>query len=80
MFFAFGVGLLLWRRKNQSSLQQERQRLARDLHDDLGAKLTSISVLTELVRRESASSEEGQKNAQMLTQTAQEVLASISFA
>lgn len=77
LVLAFAVGFILWRRKSRANLRQERQRFARDLHDDLGAKLTSISVLGELVRREAASTEAGRRNAQLLTETAREVLESM---
>lgn len=47
-----------WRRRlllleMQNSLERERARIARDIHDDLGATLTQITLLSELTRRES---------------------------
>jgi len=38
----------------QRALDQERTRIARDIHDDLGSTLTRIVLLTELGRREPA--------------------------
>lgn len=37
--------------EQQSALEQERLRISRDLHDHLGAGLTRISLLNELVRQ-----------------------------
>lgn len=74
MLVVLGIASFFWRRRNLANMHRERQRLARDLHDDLGARLTRISVLTELVRREAGSSEEGRRNAQLLTETTREVL------
>lgn len=77
LVLALGVGLILWRRKSRANVRQERQRLARDLHDDLGARLARISLLTELVNKDAAQSEESRKNAQILAETTREVLASM---
>lgn len=37
--------------EQQLAVERERARIARDLHDDLGASLTQISLVTELARR-----------------------------
>lgn len=41
----------LERMEMQQSLEQERRRIARDLHDELGARLTSIALQGELAMR-----------------------------
>lgn len=38
--------------KSQKVLQQERVRIARDIHDDLGAQLTQLLLLGEVAQRE----------------------------
>lgn len=39
-------------RRTQALLQQERARIARDFHDDLGARITQLVLLGEVARRE----------------------------
>ena len=43
--------LRLDRLKQQNLLEKERMRIAQDMHDEIGAKLTRISFLNELVKR-----------------------------
>jgi signal transduction histidine kinase/streptogramin lyase len=38
--------------KREAALQSERARIARDMHDQLGASLTQIALLSELAQRE----------------------------
>jgi ligand-binding sensor domain-containing protein/signal transduction histidine kinase len=45
------LNLKLERMEMQQSLEQERRRIARDLHDELGARLTSIALQGELAMR-----------------------------
>ncbi len=37
--------------EQQNALQQERARIAKDMHDDIGARLTQIGILTEVFAR-----------------------------
>ncbi len=39
------------RLERQHSLERERARIAQDIHDDLGASLTQIALLSELIQR-----------------------------
>ncbi len=45
----------LERLKYERELEHERARIARDIHDDLGASLTRMSVFSELVRADKSS-------------------------
>ena len=42
----------LARLKQQHAIESDRARIAKDIHDDVGAGLTQITLLTELARRE----------------------------
>ena len=60
-----GVRYLTWRKvqarmlvlERQRGIEQERARIARDLHDDLGASLTQIALLSELANADLAQPE-----------------------
>jgi signal transduction histidine kinase/ligand-binding sensor domain-containing protein len=44
--------LALARLEQQHAIERDRARIAKDIHDDLGAGLTQITLLSELARRE----------------------------
>lgn len=44
--------------KQQHAVERERARIAQDIHDDLGSRLTQIGMLSELARRPSTKPEE----------------------
>jgi signal transduction histidine kinase len=60
-----GVRYLTWRKvqsrlevlERQRAVERERARIARDLHDDLGASLTQIALLSELAKADLAQPE-----------------------
>jgi signal transduction histidine kinase len=60
-----GVRYLTWRKvqsrleilERQRAIERERARIARDLHDDLGASLTQIALLSELAKADLAQPE-----------------------
>lgn len=63
IFGVFGLGrYLTWQRikkemsqlKNQHELERERLRIAHDIHDDLGARVTQISMVSALAERNSS--------------------------
>lgn len=50
--------LKLQRLEQEHALEKERTRIARDLHDSLGASLTQIGLLADMARRNSAPADE----------------------
>ena len=81
-----GVARFVERRKSQRRLKrleqdrlldQERTRIARDLHDTMGAKLCRISFLSEHVRRNDAVSTEVREQISSISDDSREVLQSL---
>jgi ligand-binding sensor domain-containing protein/signal transduction histidine kinase len=55
----------------QRALEQDRDRIARDIHDDLGAGLTQITLLSEIARREPSGEAAG--HLEQISDTAREL-------
>jgi signal transduction histidine kinase len=60
------------RLRQQQALDNERARIARDLHDQLGASLTQVSLLGELAESDKEAPDEVEAHARQITQTARE--------
>ena len=58
--------------RQQEALEQERSRIARDIHDQLGANLTQVSLLGELVDSDKDHPAEVAAHAKQISQTALE--------
>ncbi|HEY2081259.1 MAG TPA: ATP-binding protein [Verrucomicrobiae bacterium] len=58
-------------------IEQERARVAHDLHDDLGSGLTEVNMLTTLVRSPATSTDEKQRYLGELTETARRMVTSL---
>jgi signal transduction histidine kinase len=56
--------------KQQEALEKERSRIARDLHDQLGANLTQVSLLGELVESDKDLPDEVESHARQISETA----------
>ncbi len=56
--------------RQQEALERERARIARDLHDQLGANLTQVGLLGEMVSEDQDSPKEVAAHAQQICQTA----------
>lgn len=60
------------RLRQQEALERERSRIARDLHDQLGASLTQVSLLGELVESDKNASDEVEAHARQISRTARD--------
>jgi ligand-binding sensor domain-containing protein/signal transduction histidine kinase len=58
--------------KQQAALEKDRARIARDLHDQLGASMTQLSLLAELVEADKDEPQEVEAHARQMTQTARQ--------
>lgn len=58
--------------RQKEALEKERARIARDLHDQLGANLTQVSLLGELVEADKEVPEEVEDHARQICHTARE--------
>jgi ligand-binding sensor domain-containing protein/signal transduction histidine kinase len=58
--------------KQQEALEKERARIARDLHDQLGANLTQVALLGEMVEEDRNLPKEVESHAKQISQTARE--------
>ncbi|HEX4119639.1 MAG TPA: two-component regulator propeller domain-containing protein [Verrucomicrobiae bacterium] len=58
--------------RQQQALEKERARIARDIHDQVGASLTQLALLGEMVEADKDSPEEAEVHARQISQTARE--------
>jgi signal transduction histidine kinase len=58
--------------RQKEALEKERARIARDIHDQLGANLTQIALLGELVEGDKNSPEDVESHGQSISQAARE--------
>jgi len=59
--------------ERQRALERERSRIARDIHDDLGASLTRISMLSQSVRTEVQGQTQATADVDQIHSTAREI-------
>jgi ligand-binding sensor domain-containing protein/two-component sensor histidine kinase len=63
--------------KQQEALERERARIARDLHDQLGANLTQVALLGEMAEADKNSPDEIESHAKQISETARETTHSL---
>ena len=61
----------------EASLERERARIAKDIHDDLGANLTQIALLSELAQQDGSSAAKASERIEKISTTAREVIKSL---
>ncbi len=62
----------------ESALHKERARIARDIHDDLGSRLTKIVLLSGLVLRDKAAPEKANERVSEVADTARQLIGSLN--
>ncbi len=65
------------RLEQQQTLERERFRIARDIHDDLGARVTQISLVSALAGHNTSDAAAAEANFRNITQIAREMVASL---
>jgi len=63
--------------EEETAVERERTRIARDIHDDLGSRLTKIVLLTGLVARDRVAPEKAGERIWEISETARQLLASL---
>ncbi len=63
--------------KQKEALESERARIARDLHDQLGANLTQVALLGEMAVADKNSPDEIESHAKQISETARETTRSL---
>jgi signal transduction histidine kinase len=63
--------------EQQAALQRERARIAKDIHDDLGADLTQIAYLGELAHQDRAEPEKATQRIASISATARQAVRSL---
>ncbi len=64
---------LLQQAERQRALERERTRIARDMHDDIGARLTELSLLSDLAQRDTPPEAAASANVTRLARLTREV-------
>jgi signal transduction histidine kinase len=63
--------------KNQQALERERLRISHDIHDDLGARVTQISLLSAMSQSDLNFSEKARANFEQISQMSRELVSAL---
>jgi ligand-binding sensor domain-containing protein/signal transduction histidine kinase len=64
--------------RRRLELEKERTRISKDMHDEIGAGLTKVAILSELAQRDCAHPEKLETHLQKISETAHELVDNIS--
>lgn len=64
--------------EKQHAVLQERERMSKDIHDDLGSGLSTIAILSELARQRNLHDEFAEKQLNKISELARELVANFS--
>jgi signal transduction histidine kinase len=71
------VGGEILRLKNQRMLEQERLRIAKDIHDDLGARVTQISLVSAMAHGNPIDPERARADFEQISQMARDLVGAL---
>jgi len=63
--------------ERERALERERTRISQDMHDEVGARLTEIGILSELAKKDIEDPRQAELQIQKISQTSREVIANI---
>ena len=63
--------------EQQRVLEQERLRISQDIHDDLGARVTQISLLSAMAQKDSAFSDKARVEFEKISQMSQDLISAL---
>lgn len=63
--------------EREQALEHERRRISADMHDEVGARLTEIGILSELARKDIGNRGKAEEHVQKISQASREVIANI---
>jgi signal transduction histidine kinase/ligand-binding sensor domain-containing protein len=60
--------------EKKQAVEMERNRISRDMHDDLGSGLTKIAILSEVVKKKINPADDSQKHVNTISESARELV------
>jgi len=77
LIFAVIISILRSQYQKIKLIEKERIRISRELHDDIGAELNRITMISQLLHKKTNENDEMQENLMTISETGKKVLGSI---